>query len=249
MARPRDIDMELVDAYLARRALDYLVGFTLSPVLWRKLPAPSRPAGCSRWRCAWSSIASSRSRPSALRNTGRWRSGQRRRRALPARLVTLDRKRLGKFDLPDEASAQRAKKAVQMGDFSSRRSRPSPRAARPPPPFTTSTLQQEASRKLGFNATRTMQAAQRLYEGVGEEGGLITYMRTDGVQVTPEALNETRAFIGKRYGAATTSPTARASTRPRPRTPRKRTRRSARPRSTAIRPRCGSSPTSSGCTS
>jgi DNA topoisomerase-1 len=165
MAPPRDIDMELVDAYLARRALDYLVGFTLSPVLWRKLPG-AKSAG--------------RVQSVALRLVGRPRD---RDRGLPpagvldrraqvsaggepflARLVTLDRKRLGKFDLPDEASAQRAKKAVLAGDFSVHAIETKPARRSPPPPFTTSTLQQEASRKLGFNATRTMQAAQRLYE-------------------------------------------------------------------------------------
>ncbi|MBW3558881.1 MAG: type I DNA topoisomerase [Proteobacteria bacterium] len=201
MARPRDIDMELVDAYLARRALDYLVGFTLSPVLWRKLPG-AKSAGRVQ-SVALRLVVDRELEIEAFRPQEYWTvaaavtaGGE----PFPARLVTLDRKRLGKFDLPDEASALRAKKAVQMGDFSVQAIETKPARRSPPPPFTTSTLQQEASRKLGFNATRTMQAAQRLYEGVGEEGGLITYMRTDGVQVTPEALNETRAFIGKRFG-------------------------------------------------
>ncbi|MDP8916447.1 MAG: type I DNA topoisomerase [Pseudomonadota bacterium] len=205
MARPREIDMELVDAYLARRALDYLVGFTLSPVLWRKLPG-AKSAGRVQ-SVALRLVVDRELEIEAFRPQEYWTVGATVTAGgepFPARLVTLNRKRLGKFDLPDEAAALQAKKAVQTGDFSIHAIETKPGRRAPPPPFTTSTLQQEAARKLGFNATRTMQAAQRLYEGVdigGETVGLITYMRTDGVQVTPEALDETRRFIGRRYGA------------------------------------------------
>jgi len=204
MARPRQIDMELVDAYLARRALDYLVGFTLSPVLWRKLPG-AKSAGRVQ-SVALRLVVDRELEIEAFRPQEYWTVGAvvtAGGEPFPARLVTLDRQRLGKFDLPDEAAALRAKKAVQTGAFSVQAIETKPARRSPPPPFTTSTLQQEASRKLGFNATRTMQAAQRLYEGVdigGETVGLITYMRTDGVGVTPEALTEARSFIGKRYG-------------------------------------------------
>ncbi|HEX8570775.1 MAG TPA: type I DNA topoisomerase [Caulobacteraceae bacterium] len=201
MARPRDIDMELVDAYLARRALDYLVGFTLSPVLWRKLPG-AKSAGRVQ-SVALRLIVDREVEIEAFRAQEYWTVGATVTAGgepFPARLVTLDRRKLGKFDLPNEQTAIAAKKAVQMGDFSIHAVEKKPGRRSPPPPFTTSTLQQEAARKLGFSATRTMQAAQKLYEGVGEEGGLITYMRTDGVQVTPEAMNEARRFIGGRFG-------------------------------------------------
>ena len=213
MARPRQIDMELVDAYLARRALDYLVGFSLSPVLWRKLPG-AKSAGRVQ-SVALRLVVDREIEIEAFRPQEYWTvqatvtaGGE----PFPARLVTLDRKKLGKFDLPDEASAIAARKAVQMGDFSIHGVEKKPGRRSPPPPFTTSTLQQEAARKLGFSATRTMQAAQRLYEGIdigGETTGLITYMRTDGVQVTPEALEETRGFIAGRFGQAYVPESAR----------------------------------------
>ena len=204
MANPRDIDMELVDAYLARRALDYLVGFTLSPVLWRKLPG-SRSAGRVQ-SVALRLVVDREQEIERFRTQEYWTveadvsAGA---EPFPARLVKHDGKRLSKFDLGDEASAHAARDAVKAATFTIHAVEKKPGKRSPPPPFTTSTLQQEASRKLGFSAQRTMQAAQKLYEGVdigGETVGLITYMRTDGVQTAPEALDEARQVIGGLYG-------------------------------------------------
>ncbi|HTI68303.1 MAG TPA: type I DNA topoisomerase [Caulobacteraceae bacterium] len=201
MKHPRAIDMELVDAYLARRALDYLVGFTLSPVLWRKLPG-ARSAGRVQ-SVALRLVVDREVEIEAFRTQEYWTvdadvsAGS---EPFMARLVKLDRKRLGKFDLPDEATAKAARKAVEAATLRVASVEKKPARRSPPPPFTTSTLQQEASRKLGFSAQRTMQAAQRLYEGVDEQGGLITYMRTDGVQSSPEAIDEARKVIADRFG-------------------------------------------------
>jgi DNA topoisomerase-1 len=204
MANPRDLDMELVDAYLARRALDYLVGFTLSPVLWRKLPG-SRSAGRVQ-SVALRLVVDREIEIEKFRSQEYWTvEADVSAGAEPflARLTKHQGKRLAKFDLANEASAFAARDAVQAASFTITAVEKRPTRRSPPPPFTTSTLQQEASRKLGFNAQRTMQAAQKLYEGVdigGETVGLITYMRTDGVQVAGEALNEAREVIGGLYG-------------------------------------------------
>src|SRR5689334_12196150 len=204
MANPRDIDMELVDAYLARRALDYLVGFTLSPVLWRKLPG-SRSAGRVQ-SVALRLIVDRELEIERFRSQEYWTvEADVSAGADPfaARLAKHQGKRLAKFDLANEAAAFAARDAVQAATFTVTAVEKRPTRRTPPPPFTTSTLQQEAARKLGFNAQRTMQAAQKLYEGVdigGETVGLITYMRTDGVQVAPEALGEAREVIGGLYG-------------------------------------------------
>jgi DNA topoisomerase-1 len=204
MKHPRAIDMELVDAYLARRALDYLVGFTLSPVLWRKLPG-ARSAGRVQ-SVALRLIVDREIEIEAFRTQEYWTveadvsaGGD----PFVARLVKHDAKRLTKFDLANEQSALTAKAAVESAVLKVTAVEKKPGRRSPPPPFTTSTLQQEASRKLGFSAQRTMQAAQKLYEGVdigGETVGLITYMRTDGVQSAPEALTEAREVIGALYG-------------------------------------------------
>ena len=205
MKHPRDIDMELVDAYLARRALDYLVGFTLSPVLWRKLPG-SRSAG--RVQSVALRLVVDRELEIERFKTQEYWTVEADVTAgsdpFLARLVKHDGKRLTKFDLGNEASALAARAAVEQATFKVAAVEKKPGQRSPAPPFTTSTLQQEASRKLGFSAQRTMQAAQKLYEGVdigGETVGLITYMRTDGVQVAPEAIDETRTVIAGRYGA------------------------------------------------
>ncbi|MDB5445484.1 MAG: topA, partial [Phenylobacterium sp.] len=204
MKNPRDIDMELVEAYLARRALDYLVGFTLSPVLWRKLPG-SRSAG--RVQSVSLRLIVDRELEIERFKTQEYWTVEADVNAggdpFLARLVKHEGKRLTKFDLGDEASAFGARDAVKAASFKVHAVEKKPGKRSPPPPFTTSTLQQEAARKLGFNAQRTMQAAQRLYEGVdigGETVGLITYMRTDGVQTAPEALDEARSVIGGLYG-------------------------------------------------
>jgi DNA topoisomerase-1 len=205
MKHPRDIDMELVDAYLARRALDYLVGFTLSPVLWRKLPG-SRSAGRVQ-SVALRLIVDREIEIEAFKTQEYWTveadvtAGS---DPFLARLVKHEGKRLTKFDLANETSAIAARAAVEAATFKVSSVEKKPGTRSPAPPFTTSTLQQEASRKLGFSAQRTMQAAQKLYEGIdigGETVGLITYMRTDGVQVANEALDEARTVIAGRYGA------------------------------------------------
>ena len=204
MKHPRDIDMELVDAYLARRALDYLVGFTLSPVLWRKLPG-ARSAGRVQ-SVALRLVVDREVEIEAFRTQEYWSvEADVSAGAEPflARLVKHDGKKLQKFDLPDETSAKSARDAVEAGHFRVSAVETKPGRRTPAPPFTTSTLQQEAARKLGFSAQRTMQVAQRLYEGVdvgGETVGLITYMRTDGVQVAEEAIQEARQVIAGRYG-------------------------------------------------
>lgn len=205
MASPRAIDQSLVDAYLARRALDYLVGFTLSPVLWRKLPG-ARSAGrvqsvALRLICEreleiekfipqefWTLQAEVASGGSD---------------AFTARLTRLDGEKLEKFSLTSEADGARAKATVEAARFTIGSVEAKPTKRNPAAPFTTSTLQQEASRKLGFNAKRTMQTAQRLYEGItigGETTGLITYMRTDGIDMAPEAVMACRDEIKSAYG-------------------------------------------------
>ncbi len=205
MKNPRAIDMELVDAYLARRALDYLVGFTLSPVLWRKLPG-SRSAG--RVQSVALRLVVDREIEIEQFNTQEYWTVEADVTSggsdpFLARLAKHEGKRLTKFDLANEAAAFAARDAVKAATFTIAAVEKKPGKRSPAPPFTTSTLQQEASRKLGFDAKRTMQAAQRLYEGIdigGETVGLITYMRTDGVQTAPEALDEARQVIGNVYG-------------------------------------------------
>ncbi|MCP5367942.1 MAG: type I DNA topoisomerase [Hyphomicrobiales bacterium] len=203
---PRDLDEELIDAYLARRALDYLVGFTLSPVLWRKLPG-SRSAGrvqsvalrlvCEREAEIENFISEEYWSVKATFATA---AGD----TFDANLTHLNGDKLDKMSLRDEASARAAVRAIEAADFAVASIERKKARRNPAPPFTTSTLQQEASRKLNFSAKRTMQVAQRLYEGVnigGETVGLITYMRTDGVQMAGEAIAACRGLIGERYGA------------------------------------------------
>jgi len=205
LEHPRDLDRELIDAYLARRALDYLVGYTLSPVLWRKLPG-SRSAGRVQ-SVALRLICERETEIEAFVPREYWTveadlaaaDGQ----AFTARLVRLDGKKLDKFDLGDEAAAKRAVAAIAAAQLAVIAVETKRIRRAPAPPFTTSTLQQEAARKLGFSARQTMQVAQRLYEGVdigGETVGLITYMRTDGVSVADEAIAAARSLIGRLHG-------------------------------------------------
>jgi DNA topoisomerase-1 len=205
MKHPRQIDGALVDAYMARRALDYLVGFTLSPVLWRKLPG-ARSAGrvqsvalrlvCDREleieqfvaREYWSLVATL--------TTPRGDSFE-------ARLVGADGKKIQRLDIGTGAEAEDFKKAIEAANFTVSTVEAKPARRNPHAPFTTSTLQQEASRKLGFAPAHTMRIAQRLYEGInigGETTGLITYMRTDGVQIDGSAITQARKVIGEDYG-------------------------------------------------
>ena len=206
MTRPRALHGELVDAYLARRALDYLVGFTLSPVLWRKLPG-AKSAGrvqsvALRLICEREfEIEKFRAREYwSIEGIFRTVGGD----SVTARLTHLGGRKLDKFDLASEADAKAALAEIAARSFAVADVESKPAKRHPAPPFTTSTLQQEAARKLGFAASRTMSLAQRLYEGVdigGETVGLITYMRTDGVQMAGEAIAGARRAIERDPGA------------------------------------------------
>lgn len=202
---PRDLDQDLVDAYLARRALDYLVGFTLSPVLWRKLPG-SRSAGRVQ-SVALRLICEREAEIEAFRSDEYWtidaQFRTKERKNFVARLTHLDGTKLEKLSIGTEAAAKAAVARLEGGSYTVRSLEKKQTKRNPYPPFTTSTLQQEASRKLGFGASRTMQIAQKLYEGIdlgGETVGLITYMRTDGVQLSQEAVFAIRDDIGKNFG-------------------------------------------------
>jgi DNA topoisomerase-1 len=205
MRHPRAIDGPLVSAYLARRALDYLVGFTLSPVLWRKLPG-ARSAGRVQ-SVALRLVCDRELEIEKFRAQEYWsilaKLATAKNETFQARLVAADGKKLDKFDIPDQATAERLKAALEGGRFKVASVESKAQRRHPAAPFTTSTLQQEASRKLGFSPRHTMQLAQRLYEGVdmgGEAEGLITYMRTDGVQIVPEAVSAVRRLVTKLYG-------------------------------------------------
>ncbi|XUY27913.1 type I DNA topoisomerase [Agrobacterium sp. rho-8.1] len=206
MADPRDIDIPLVDAYLARRALDYLVGFNLSPVLWRKLPG-ARSAGrvqsvslrlvCDRESEIERFVSEEYWNISALLKTPRGDDFE-------AKLVSADGKRLQGRSVKTGDDANRLKTLLEGATYTVDTVEAKPVKRNPGPPFTTSTLQQAASSRMGFGASRTMQVAQRLYEGIdigGETVGLITYMRTDGVQMAPEAIDAARVAIGEQFGA------------------------------------------------
>ena len=206
MRHGRSLDAHLIDAYQARRALDYLVGFRLSPVLWRKLPKSGSSAGrvqsvalrliCEREAEIHAFRAQEYWTVEALLETPEGKS-------FKARLTQLDGRRLDKFALRDEAAARRAVREIEARALAVDAVEKKQVSRNPAPPFSTSTLQQEASRKLGFSADRTMKTAQRLFEGVdigGETVGLITYMRTDSVQLSGEALGACRRLIGKRFG-------------------------------------------------
>ncbi|MCP1549201.1 MULTISPECIES: type I DNA topoisomerase [Methylorubrum] len=205
MKKPRQIDQALVDAYLARRALDYLVGFNLSPVLWRKLPG-ARSAGrvqsvalrlvveremeIERFKAReyWSIVATLVTEAGGV---------------FEARLVGADGKRIQRLDVGNAEEAAAFKRDLELATFQVASVEAKPAKRHPQPPFTTSTLQQEASRKLGMAPAQTMRVAQRLYEGVdvgGETVGIITYMRTDGVDMAPEAIQDARRVIGREFG-------------------------------------------------
>ena len=205
LANPRELNQELIDAYLARRALDYLVGFSLSPVLWRKLPG-SRSAGRVQ-SVALRLICEREAEIEVFKPQEYWTIGAEYTTAdgkkVPARLTHLNGKKLDRYDIGNTEAAKAAVAEIERHDYkvkSVERKTVNRRAA---PPFTTSTMQQEASRKLGFGATRTMRTAQKLYEGVdigGETVGLITYMRTDSINMAQEAIVAVRAAIGQDYG-------------------------------------------------
>jgi len=197
MQHPRQIDEPLVNAYLARRALDYLVGFTLSPVLWRKLPG-SRSAG--RVQSVALRIISDREREiEKFKAQEYWSIGARlseKGKSFEARLYSVDGKKTDRLDVGNAADAEALRAAIAAGTFSVSSVDRKPTKRNPYAPFTTSSLQQDASSRLGFSPSRTMQIAQRLYED-----GIITYMRTDGVQMAPEAIDQARRAIFKEFGA------------------------------------------------
>jgi len=205
MAEPRDLDDELVHAYLARRALDYLVGFTLSPVLWRKLPG-ARSAGRVQ-SVALRLICERENEIEKFVPQEYWsvEAGVKgdAGKSFMSRLFAMNGDKLKKYDLNNEVDAKAAAALIERTPLKVSAVERKPARRHPQPPFTTSTLQQEAARKLGFPAQRTMRVAQSLYEGKpidGEVTGLITYMRTDGVTIAQEALNATRGVIESRYG-------------------------------------------------
>jgi DNA topoisomerase-1 len=195
MKHPRELDQDLIDAYLARRALDYLFGFTLSPVLWRKLPG-AKSAG--RVQSVALRLIVQRDREIELfRAQEYWSVIARLEQGgteFPARLVKFDGDKLDKLSLGEEGIAMRAKALVETAVFRVEEVDTRPQKRHPYPPFTTSTLQQEAARKLGFAASHTMRVAQNLYEA-----GAITYMRTDGVQMDSSAISAARLAITDRY--------------------------------------------------
>lgn len=205
-AHPRDLDHELVDAYMARRALDYLVGFTLSPVLWRKLPG-SRSAGRVQ-SVALRLICERELEIEMFKPQEYWSVDATfqtpRGDDFKASLTRMNGEKLDKFTINTEALAEQAVAAIEAETFTTGEIERKQTRRYPSPPFTTSTMQQEASRKLYFGARKTMQVAQSLYEGVrigGENVGLITYMRTDGVQMAREAVAASRNVIQETYGS------------------------------------------------
>jgi len=197
MAHPRQLDEDLIDAYRARRALDYLVGFTLSPVLWRKLPG-AKSAG--RVQSVALRLVVDREREIELfRAQEYWSVAatlEEDGTEFLGRLVRFKGEKIDRLTIGDEGTARAAKQAVEEGRFTVTSVETKPLTRNPPPPFTTSTLQQEAARKLGLSASITMRLAQNLYED-----GAITYMRTDGVQMAPEAISAARKAVADRYDA------------------------------------------------
>ena len=205
MTRPREIDGALVDAYLARRALDYLVGFTLSPILWRKLPG-SRSAGRVQ-SVALRLVCDRESEIERFKAQEYWSVGARlneKGKSFEARLYSVDGKVSDKLDVKTGDEAEALKKAIEGGRFTVASVDKKPTKRNPYAPFTTSSLQQDASSRLSFSPSRTMQLAQRLYED-----GVITYMRTDGIDMAPEAISAARNAIEKEFGTAYLPPTPR----------------------------------------
>ncbi len=198
MAAPRALDEDLIDAYRARRALDYLVGFTLSPVLWRKLPG-AKSAGRVQSVCL--RLVVDREREiEAFRAQEYWSvTANMEHDSIPflARLTKFAGNKIDRLTISDKGTADAAKAAVESGHFTVASTETKPATRNPSPPFTTSTLQQEAARKLGFSASHTMRVAQGLYED-----GAITYMRTDGVQMDGSAISAARGAIAARYDAS-----------------------------------------------
>ena len=205
METPRKINSELVEAYLARRALDHLIGFSISPILWRKLPG-SKSAG--RVQSVALKLICEREIEIEKFNIEEYWSitsifSKDDKQQFTAKLSVLDNKKLAKMDLKNEKETNLALEKIRNSSFNITKISTKRVRRNPMPPFTTSTLQQEASNKLGFGASRTMRIAQKLYEGINigsETTGLITYMRTDGVQLSTQAIDELRSEITNLHG-------------------------------------------------
>ena len=205
MKKPRGINSELVEAYLARRALDHLIGFSISPILWRKLPG-SRSAG--RVQSVALKLICEREIEIEKFNIEEYWSissifSTVKDEKFSSRLTFLNSQKLAKMDIKNEKEADLALQDIKKSKFNISKIELKRVKRNPLPPFTTSTLQQEASNKLGFSASRTMRVAQKLYEGINigsETSGLITYMRTDGVQLSSQAIEELRNEITSRHG-------------------------------------------------
>ena len=205
LKEPRKIDENLVNAYLARRALDFLVGFTLSPVLWRKLPG-SKSAG--RVQSVALRIISERELEIEKFNPQEYWSIQgnflnKDNKDINARLTLFDGSKIDKLDIKNEKQATEIYETIKKSNFNVNEITKKEAKRNPYPAFTTSTMQIESSRKLGLSASQTMRTAQKLYEGTeidGETTGLITYMRTDSVVMSKEAVNQIRNFVGENYG-------------------------------------------------
>ena len=205
MKTPRDINSELVEAYLARRALDHLIGFSISPILWRKLPG-SKSAG--RVQSVALKLICEREIEIEKFNIEEYWSissifSTAKEEKFSSRLTILNSHKLAKMDIKNEKEADLALQDIKKSKFNISKIELKRVKRNPLPPFTTSTLQQEASNKLGFSASRTMRVAQKLYEGINigsETSGLITYMRTDGVQLSSQAIEELRNEITNRHG-------------------------------------------------
>ena len=205
LKEPRKIDENLVNAYLARRALDFLVGFTLSPVLWRKLPG-SKSAG--RVQSVALRIISERELEIEKFNPQEYWSIQgnflnKDNKDINARLTLFDGSKIDKLDIKNEKQATEIYETIKKSNFNVNEITKKEAKRNPYPAFTTSTMQIESSRKLGLSASQTMRTAQKLYEGTeidGETTGLITYMRTDSVVMSNEAVNQIRNFVGENYG-------------------------------------------------
>lgn len=201
---PRDIDYNLVNAYLARRVLDYLFGFTLSPLLWRRLPG-CKSAGRVQ-SVALRILVDRENEIDEFKSEEFWSVDavcNANNMDFLAHLTKLNGKRLSKLSIKKQTEAEDAKRTVQNSEFSVASVEKRTIKKSPPPPFITSTLQQEASRKLGYSAKKTMQLAQQLYEGVdigGETKALITYMRTDSLNLSEECIGSTRKLIKDTYG-------------------------------------------------
>ena len=204
MQNPRDLDIKLVDAYLARRALDYLVGFTLSPILWRKLPG-SRSAGRVQ-SVSLRLVCDKEFEIEKFKPVEYWNVDtvlNQKGKDFDARLYIVDGEKIDKHGVKNGEQANELKSAIDGAKFSIVKVEKKPTKRNPYAPFTTSSLQQDASSRLGFSPSRTMQIAQRLYEGInigGETIGLITYMRTDAITIAPEGIAQTRDSIAKNFG-------------------------------------------------